>query len=50
MAAKWYFQQGDLENYQKAKDMDIKLHALSPTTQNKPDKPTGTIRLSNLFS
>jgi tetratricopeptide (TPR) repeat protein len=50
LAAKWYFQQGNLENYQKAKDMEIKLHSLNSPVRNKPQKPSENIRLSNLFS
>jgi tetratricopeptide (TPR) repeat protein len=50
MANKWYFQQGDLTSYQKAKEMEIKLHALSDTVKNKPNKSSDIVRLSNLFS
>jgi tetratricopeptide (TPR) repeat protein len=50
MANKWYFQQGDLVGYQKAKDMEIKLHALSETVKTKPNKSSDIVRLSNLFS
>jgi hypothetical protein len=47
MAAKFYFEQGDLENYQTAKDLSNQLYQMDDSSNTTNGKP---IVLGNLFA
>jgi tetratricopeptide (TPR) repeat protein len=49
-AAKFYFEDGDLDNYQKAKDLSLSIHEFESQTETTTADSSEKVLVTNLFS